>query len=180
MKNGGPPAEKTQRRFGQFDFKRRGPPAPQPIGTKDPAPPAEPQDIETVDVANTTGGQLTAGSTLGEISQTAQKREGNKLAGQRCQAPKGDGICGTVLSRHNPHSIPICQPCAGRLAVESLHRGECPDIEKIWRRLETKRRAKEKTDEMASRPSGVHETVPVSQPRPLAAGGGKPPKASVA
>lgn len=178
MKNGGQPVGKTRwhRRQSEFsrpriDFSKKA------DASKSPPPtPAEPQEIETVDVANMTGSQLMAGSTLGDVGQTAQKIKGNKLAGQRCQAPKGDGICGAVISRHNPHAVPICQPCAERLASEALRRGENPDLSKIWNRLEAKRRAKEKATELASRPSGVHET----QIQSVAEAGEPPPEVSVA
>ncbi len=181
MSDGGQPVGRIKWKQGQFDLTRaKAFTAKKPDRGKDLPMPAEPQDIETVDVANVTGGQLTAGSTLGEVSETPQKHKGNKLAGQRCQAPKGDGVCGAVLSRYNPRTVPVCQPCAGRLAEEAIRRGDSPDLEKIWRRIEAKRLSKEKSEELASRPSGVRETASTARPQSGAESGEKPPKASVA
>jgi len=181
MSNGGQPVGKTRWKQGQFDLTRaKAFAAKKPDRTKDGPTSAEPQDIETVDVANVTCSQLTAGSSLGEVAETPQKRKGNKLAGQHCQAPKGNGVCGAVLSSHNPHSVPVCQPCAGRLAVEALHRGDSPDLDKVWKAIEAKRRIKEKADEMAARTSGVREAPSAPQSGPLAATGNEPSKVSAA
>ena len=173
MSNGGQPVGKTKWKQGWFDTAKK------PDKSKDGPTPAEPHDIETINAANVKDSQLTAGASLGDISDSAPKREVNKFAGQHCQAPKGDGICGAVLSRYNPHSVPICQPCAERLSNASLHRGESPDLEKIWQRIVNKR-DKARLEDMASRPSGVQETTLESKTRSTAAAEDAIPKASVA
>ena len=178
-KSSGGQAEKPKGKFQRFAFKRpdkvtaekERQAMPPPV---DPAPKA----VQAVEVAYTCAGELSAGSSLAEMSTSPVKREASRFAGQRCQAPKDDGICGAYLSRHNPHPIPVCQPCARRLAVESLRRGDSPELEKIWKRIEARRRAEEKSKELAARPSGVREAAPDSQP--LAGFGENPPKASVA
>lgn len=177
MRGEGRSAAKAKFKQGQFDFRR---PAKAASGKKEvPAMPAEPKQIETVESANTST-DLFAGSSLGELAQVPVKRNVSPVAGQRCQAPKGDGICGAVLSRHNPHTVPICQPCAERLAVEALRRGASPDIDKVWRHIQARRQAKAKAEGLADRTSGVREIVPDSRSRPLPEAEETPPKASVA
>jgi hypothetical protein len=173
MSNGEQPVGKTKWKQGGFDKVKNSDKST--YGSTS----AEPQDIEMIDVANVKGGQLIAGASLGDISDSVPKREVNKFAGQHCQAPKGDGICGAVLSRYNPHPVPICQPCAERLSNASLHRGESPDLEEIWRRIVNKQ-DKARLEDMASRTSGVQETTLESKTRSTAAAKDAIPKASVA
>jgi hypothetical protein len=174
-KSSGGQAEKAKGKFQRFAFKRPDKKPAEKAQPEVPPPVASPpKTTQAVEVAYTCAGELSAGSSLAEMSQSPQKREASRFAGQRCQAPKEDGICGAYLSRHNPNPIPVCQPCARRLAVDSLRRGESPDLEKIWSRILARRQAQAKAAGLAARPSGVRD---VHQPPEEA---GQAAKASVA
>ncbi len=119
---------------------------------------------ETAEAVPTTvsGAGMTSAS-LADLNSAKVKHVGHSLAGQRCQAPKGDGICGAVISARNPYKdIPICQPCAGRLRDQARESGQAPDLEKIWKKLVARRESAAKASELASRPSGVREVAPSS------------------
>ncbi len=62
---------------------------------------------------------------------------------QYCQAPKGNGVCGAIISRYNPYGASVCQPCAEALARLAIQHGRKPDVRRVlaWlkRVLEAKR-----------------------------------------
>lgn len=112
----------------------------------------------------TAGGAGMTSTSQTDAGSSPIKFNRHRFAGKRCQAPKGDGICGTIISARNPHTdIPVCQPCAARLCDQAREAGHAPDIEKIWRRLESKKFAAEKAAELAARASGVRATPAAAQ-----------------
>jgi len=173
-----PPESKAKWKQGQFEFTRfrmrKTPPktsAASPVAAEPQPLDGDPQHFVPANVG--VKDQLT-GSSLAELAPDAHKRDPNKNAGHRCQAPKGNGICGSVISALNPYTnIPVCQPCAERLMHEAVRMGRDPDLGKYWRWLEGKRKSQAAQLE---RPSGVRETptqpasaetAPVSQNRPV-------------
>jgi len=157
-----PPEGKTKKwKQGQFTFthfRQRGSAQVVPEVLS-----AEPQSIIPPGV--TVKQQLT-GSSLGDMAQNAPPaRRNNRHAGTRCQAPKGSGVCGTVISCRNPHTIPVCQPCSERLRSEALSRGQDPDLDKIWKRIQARHRVEE-MKKLADRPSGMQ---PIAQPNQVPA-----------
>ncbi|MBI5654103.1 hypothetical protein HZC53_00385 [Candidatus Uhrbacteria bacterium] len=110
----------------------------------------------------TASGSGMTSTSLSDLNSSPIKFDRHKFAGKKCQAPKGDGICGAIISARNPHvNVPVCQPCAARLCDQARESGHAPDLEKIWKRLEARREAAQKTKQLSSRPSGVRETSTV-------------------
>ena len=157
------PKRESRHKLGNFILvKPRGRKKGRPM-----SPASDPREA----VPTTPGGAgLSVGTSLGEVASDAVKRTGHKFAGMKCQAPKGQGICGATISAHNPNGkIPVCQPCAARLRDEARRRGESPDIEKVWKKIEAQRK-KQTLENLAARPSGVQEVATPSaapaQPEP--------------
>ncbi len=92
--------------------------------------------------------------TLGEMSgERTEKR--HTYAGTPCQAPKGNGICGAIISALNPYAnVPVCQPCAARLMDQAIESGRSPEIRKYWAWL-MRNQGKAAPKKLEDRPSGV-------------------------